>query len=210
MAKQTLPVNFEDDILDPSMDGKRRYRLIENADGTYSLEDVTDYTQVGSNFGAAQINATNTGVNNSADIADIIDDLDDIAANVTPGKMAGALAVKQLNDNYIVEEGENDNGHYRKWSNGTLEMWGGYRGTFSIPSGNVQGNIYYSANRTIPFPIESKTSARIVATVYSNGIQWLKISTSNTNKTGFDVVIMQPTGANPTANVNWSAIGTWK
>ena len=116
----------------------------------------------------------------------------------------------QLNDNYIVEEGENDNGHYRKWSNGTLEMWGGYRGTFSIPSGNVQGNIYYSANRTIPFPIESKTSARIVATVYSNGIQWLKISTSNTNKTGFDVVIMQPTGANPTANVNWSAIGTWK
>ena len=119
-------------------------------------------------------------------------------------------ALANLNDNYIVEEGENDNGHYRKWSNGTLEMWGGYRGTFSIPSGNVQGNIYYSANRTIPFPIESKTSARIVATVYSNGIQWLKISTSNTNKTGFDVVIMQPTGANPTANVNWSAIGTWK
>lgn len=104
MAKQTLPVNFEDDILDPSMDGKRRYRLIENADGTYSLEDVTDYTQVGSNFGAAQINATNTGVNNSADIADIIDDLDDIAANVTPGKMAGALAVKQLNDNFNIEE----------------------------------------------------------------------------------------------------------
>ena len=119
-------------------------------------------------------------------------------------------SVRQLNANYIVEEGENDNGHYRKWSNGTLEMWGGYRGTFSIPSGNVQGNIYYSANRTIPFPIESKTSARIVATVYSNGIQWLKTSTSNTNKTGFDVVIMQPTGANPTANVNWSAIGTWK
>ena len=119
-------------------------------------------------------------------------------------------SVRQLNANYIVEEGENDNGHYRKWSNGTLEMWGGYRGTFSISSGNVQGNIYYSANRTIPFPIESKTSARIVATVYSNGIQWLKISTSNTNKTGFDVVIMQSTGANPTANVNWSAIGTWK
>lgn len=106
MAKATLPVNFKDDILDPSMDGKRRYRIIKNSDDTVSLEDVTDYTQVGSNFGASQVNATNTAVNNSADKANIIDDIDDIAANVTPGKMAGALAVKQLSDNFNLQEGE--------------------------------------------------------------------------------------------------------
>lgn len=58
-----LPVNFKDDILAASMGGKRRYKLIQNADGTVYLEDTTTYTQVGSSFGAAQINATNGAVN---------------------------------------------------------------------------------------------------------------------------------------------------
>lgn len=65
-----LPVNFKDDILANSMGGKRRYKVIENTDGTISLEDVTDYTQVGSDFGAAQMNATNQGVNNAQNKAD--------------------------------------------------------------------------------------------------------------------------------------------
>lgn len=65
MAKSTLPVNFKDDVLAASMGGKRRYRLIHNSDGTVSLEDTTTYTQVGSNFGAAQVNATNAAVNAS-------------------------------------------------------------------------------------------------------------------------------------------------
>lgn len=65
MAKSTLPVNFKDDVLASSMGGKRRYQLIHNSDGTVSLEDATTYTQVGSNFGAAQVNATNTAVNAS-------------------------------------------------------------------------------------------------------------------------------------------------
>ena len=54
MAKQTLPTNFKDDILSSSMGGKRRYNLIQNSDGAYSLEDVTDYTQTGSDFGAGE------------------------------------------------------------------------------------------------------------------------------------------------------------
>ncbi|MBC5689837.1 hypothetical protein H8S37_13050 [Mediterraneibacter sp. NSJ-55] len=118
--------------------------------------------------------------------------------------------LEQLNANYIVEEGENDNGHYRKWNNGTLEMWGAYLGTFSIPSGNVVNGIYYSADKAIPFPVESKTTARVVATVFSNGLQWLKTSTGSTNKTGFAVVVIQPTGANPTLRIHWCATGTWK
>lgn len=65
MAKATLPENFKDDVLASSMGGKRRYNLIHNSDGTVSLEDATTYTQVGSNFGAAQVNATNTAVNAS-------------------------------------------------------------------------------------------------------------------------------------------------
>ena len=97
MAKQTLPVNFKDDILDPSMSGKRKYRLIDNGDGTVSFEDVTTYTQAGSDFGAGQINATNQAVNESCDKADVIDSLDDVVANQANGKIAGAKAVAELN-----------------------------------------------------------------------------------------------------------------
>ena len=103
MAKQTLPTNFKDDILSSSMGGKRRYNLIQNDDGTYSLEDVTDYTQTGSDFGSGQINATNQAVNESCDKADVIDDLEDVVANQANGKIAGAKAVAELNGNINQE-----------------------------------------------------------------------------------------------------------
>ena len=96
MAKQTLPTNYKDDVLATSMGKKRRYNLIQNDDGTISLEDATEYTQVGDNYGAAQLNATNQAVNESVDQAKIIDSLDDISANTQPGMVAGALAVAAL------------------------------------------------------------------------------------------------------------------
>lgn len=92
MAKQVLPTNFVDDILAPSMGRKRKYRIIDNGDDTYSFEDVTDYTQTGSDFGSGQINATNQAVNESCDKADVIDSLDDILANQADGKITGAKA----------------------------------------------------------------------------------------------------------------------
>ena len=97
MAKATLPVNFKDDILNAGMDGKRKFTITQNTDGTYSIEDVTEYDQIGSNFGSAQINATNTAVNASADASKIIDDLATVAANTQKGYMAGALALKKVN-----------------------------------------------------------------------------------------------------------------
>ena len=97
MAKTTLPVNYKDDVLTSSMDGKRRYRMINNTDGTVSFEDATTYTQIGSNFGAANLNATNGAVNAAADASKIIDNVNDIKANTQAGYMAGALALKQVN-----------------------------------------------------------------------------------------------------------------
>lgn len=102
MAKANLSVNFKDDILKKNMNGKRRFNMIQNSDGTVSFEDVTDYTQVGSTFGAAQINATNEAVNNAADASKIIDSLETIKANTQSGYIAGALAVKALNSNLGV------------------------------------------------------------------------------------------------------------
>lgn len=106
MAKSTVPVNFKDDIMNSAMGGKRRYRMINNSDGTISLEDVTTYDQVGSTFGAAQINATNKAVNAAADASKVIDDIDAIRATTQEGYMAGALALKQVDDSL----GEDENG----------------------------------------------------------------------------------------------------
>ena len=98
MAKNVLPVDFQDDILAESMNGRRKYQMITNSDGTVSFVDVTEYTQVGSNFGQAQVNATNEAVNESADKNKIIDDKDDLVANSQAGMIAGALAVKAIRE----------------------------------------------------------------------------------------------------------------
>lgn len=58
-----LKTNYKDDVLDTSKNTKRKYNTIQNSDGTISLEDVTEYTQKGDDFGAADINATNAKVN---------------------------------------------------------------------------------------------------------------------------------------------------
>lgn len=97
MAKATLPTNYQDDVLKSTMGGKRRYTMTDNSDGTKTIEDATQYDKVGSNFGAADINKTNTAVNASADASKIIDNIDDIAANTQAGYMAGALALKKVN-----------------------------------------------------------------------------------------------------------------
>lgn len=55
------------DYKDDSYEGKRKYLLIENGDGTYSLDDVTDYKVIGDFFTGYDMNATNKAVNKAAD-----------------------------------------------------------------------------------------------------------------------------------------------
>ena len=120
MAKNVLPVDFQDDILAESMNGRRKYQMITNSDGTVSFVDVTEYTQVGSNFGQAQVNATNEAVNESADKNKIIDDKDDLVANSQAGMIAGALAVKAIRE----ELNQNMNGLEDDISELTSDMSG--------------------------------------------------------------------------------------
>lgn len=70
-----LPTNYQDDILDTSQNTNRKYRMIENQDGTVSFEDVTEYLQNGSQLGASGINAQNTEINalNTSKIAKMTD-----------------------------------------------------------------------------------------------------------------------------------------
>jgi len=51
------------DYKDDGFAGNRKYRMITNADGTMSFEDVTPYDPVGDSFGAKDINDTNKAIN---------------------------------------------------------------------------------------------------------------------------------------------------
>lgn len=58
-----LKENYKDDILDVSVNTKRKYRMTENADGTVSFEDETEYLQEGDNFGSGAINPIAHAIN---------------------------------------------------------------------------------------------------------------------------------------------------
>ena len=96
MAKKVLPTNFMDDILNESMNGKRRWTITQNNDGTYTLEDATTYDQLGNTFGQAQVNEMNKAINESVDQARVIDDYKTLAAVNQEGFVPGAKPVAQL------------------------------------------------------------------------------------------------------------------
>ena len=98
MSIPNLPVNFKDDIL-ASSNPKRKYQQTFNTDGSVSFEDVTQYTQNGSEFGASQVNQTNGAVNNIYD--ERILTLEELALVTEPGYFVDAMAVSDLNGNKI-------------------------------------------------------------------------------------------------------------
>ena len=58
-----LKTNYVDDVLDTTKNQLRKYQQIQNDDGTVSFVDVTEYTQVGTSFGAKDMNDTNAAIN---------------------------------------------------------------------------------------------------------------------------------------------------
>lgn len=63
MIMADLKTNYVDDVLDTTKNQVRKYKQIQNDDGTVSFVDVTEYTQVGTSFGAKDINDTNAAIN---------------------------------------------------------------------------------------------------------------------------------------------------
>ena len=96
MSIPNLPVNFKDDIL-ASSNTKRKYRQTTNDDSTVSFEDVTNYSQEGSEFGAKEVNQTNTAINNIYD--ERVLDVDALELITEPGFFVDAQVVKELNGN---------------------------------------------------------------------------------------------------------------
>lgn len=57
-----LNANYVDDIL-ASSNTQRKYKITNNTDGTVSIEDVTEYQQIGSRYGAKDINEERVEIN---------------------------------------------------------------------------------------------------------------------------------------------------
>lgn len=94
MAYTPLSTDFKDDILDPS-NYKRKYKQVVNNDGTFSFQDETTYQQVGSDYGAKEVNEERKAINKIYENKLVT--LDDVALVTEEGFFVDALAVKELN-----------------------------------------------------------------------------------------------------------------
>ena len=112
--------------------------------------------------------------------------------------------------NYIVEEGSNSNGKYRKWSDGTLEMW--FNSPFTCAIGTKAGSIYTSGQFTLNFPVASKTKCNIVLTIEAGGAIWGKVyGSANGYKSSFSYHLLSAVTWNVASfDLSYYARGTWK
>ena len=108
-----LPTNYLDDILAASMGGKRRFRITHEDGSTeeVTLEDVSEYEQVGSPFGSGDVNKTNQAVNEKLDSADVVDPaLATVLGFAADAKLTGD-ALSELTKNYKWKTLENVTGN---------------------------------------------------------------------------------------------------
>ena len=119
--------------------------------------------------------------------------------------------VAELNSNSIIESGHNDNGYYRKYADGTLEMWGSKR----FENINMQTpdnwNYYCGGKVNIDLPIESKTWVSVIATAAGSCAPWISIPLNGVGTSLFQAWIYSSNkSASETITIFWRCFGTWK
>ena len=119
--------------------------------------------------------------------------------------------ITELNGKSIVESGSNANGNWRKWADGTLEMWGS--ASFEYFCRTAVGNLWHSTEVTIPFPQASKTDVTIQVGKADANINatWPSVSDSHP-KTSCKIFMLSGYNmtTSRTAYVHWHAFGTWE
>jgi len=94
-----LSTDFKDDIL-ASQNSKRKYTQVNNSDGTVSFQDSTAYSQVGSSYGAKEVNEEREAINNI--YANKLVTLNEIDLVTEPGFFVDAQVVKELNSKMMA------------------------------------------------------------------------------------------------------------
>lgn len=116
-----------------------------------------------------------------------------------------------LNSNNIIESGHNDNGYWRKYGDGTLEMWDDTH--FSGVNINSQDgwNYYASGSKTIMMPVRSLTYVQPTATARAACAPWASIPDTGPGYDRFLVWIYASTSnLNADVWITWRCFGTWK
>ena len=127
-------------------------------------------------------------------------------------KMLSVLPnVAELNSNSIIKSGHNDNGYYRKYADGTLEMWGSKR----FDNVNMQTpdncNYYCGGRVNVPLPMESKTWVSVTATAAGSCAPWISIPSNGIGTELFQAWIYSSNiSASETITIFWRCFGTWK
>lgn len=117
MIMADLKTNYVDDVLDTTKNQLRKYQQIQNDDGTVSFVDVTKYTQVGTSFGAKDINDTNAAIN-------------DVNGNLVTSEKDGDWIVYKFPDGTFIAE----NG----WASGNaISMSNAYGNIYTSTSFNL-------------------------------------------------------------------------
>lgn len=181
---------------------------------TYKKDyNIGDFVTVADEELGMEIDAQITNVTvtrqNDRDIVDIeftygsrIQDVTDIIQDVINKVQNNSTTVKYLENRsgktatqvfeYIVEEGENENGHYRKWSSGLLEQW--VSDKLTTAKINNKYNSLYQGVFSWTFPIRFLEQPEIIIcskAQYGNGASWGTVynwSVSLANIRAFDTV----------------------
>lgn len=119
-------------------------------------------------------------------------------------------SVGQLSANAIVEEGKNSNGYYRKWNNGTLEMWGSQSITRATVNQGT-GGVYHSDNYTFSLPYTSLTNVSgVLLNFRSNAGVWATQSTGGDLKKTLGYWVFGGANTTVSGSLNFRCTGTWK
>lgn len=119
--------------------------------------------------------------------------------------------IKALNSNNIVESGHNDNGYWRKYGDGTLEMWNDtYIGSINITTPDNR-NYYGGGKHNIQLPMRSLTYVCPIVTARGSCAPWASVPDNGIGNELFQVWIYASTSSpNSWIWLSWRAFGTWK
>ena len=135
-----LKTDYKDDI---PVSERRKYQMVDNGDGTVSFVDVTEYSQEGDTFGAADINATNEAVNGKLDGSSTVDPMLATEEGFAADAKLTRDAISELNSNLPFKLAIDSEGNYGYIKDGADTVT-------PFKKGNIQAIkylSYYPANK---------------------------------------------------------------
>ena len=198
-----LSTDFKDDIL-ASQNSKRKYTQVNNSDGTVSFQDSTAYSQVGSSYGAKEVNEEREAINNI--YANKLVTLDEIDLVTEPGFFVDAQVVKELNSKIITT----DRGTCIKHANGVMEQF--IKAKVLTKTFTAWGSCYYASTPAVDYLEPFVTVVDADVRIEADGQAWTMGVDNGTLKQSPSVYAMRPNspGGQLLVTVCVHTTGTWK